>query len=29
MLAAAWTLREGGHVRVDIFYADAARGGAR
>jgi TRAP-type mannitol/chloroaromatic compound transport system permease small subunit len=22
MLAAAWTLREGGHVRVDIFYAD-------
>jgi TRAP-type mannitol/chloroaromatic compound transport system permease small subunit len=23
MLAAAWTLREGGHVRVDIFYADA------
>ena len=24
MLAAAWTLREGGHVRVDIFYADAA-----
>lgn len=23
MLAAAWTLKEGGHVRVDIFYADA------
>lgn len=23
MLAAAWTLREGGHVRVDIFYAGA------
>ena len=23
MLGAAWTLREGGHVRVDIFYADA------
>jgi len=23
MLAAAWTLRESGHVRVDIFYADA------
>jgi TRAP-type mannitol/chloroaromatic compound transport system permease small subunit len=23
MLAAAWTLSEGGHVRVDIFYADA------
>lgn len=23
MLAAAWTLREDGHVRVDIFYADA------
>ena len=23
MLAAAWTLHEGGHVRVDIFYADA------
>jgi TRAP-type mannitol/chloroaromatic compound transport system permease small subunit len=23
MLAAAWTLRGGGHVRVDIFYADA------
>lgn len=21
MLAAAWTLREGGHVRVDIFYS--------
>jgi len=24
LLAAAWTLREGGHVRVDIFYVDAA-----
>jgi TRAP-type mannitol/chloroaromatic compound transport system permease small subunit len=24
MLAAAWTLHAGGHVRVDIFYADAA-----
>jgi TRAP-type mannitol/chloroaromatic compound transport system permease small subunit len=24
MLAAAWTLRVGGHVRVDIFYADAS-----
>jgi TRAP-type mannitol/chloroaromatic compound transport system permease small subunit len=24
MLAAAWTLRVGGHVRVDVFYADAA-----
>ena len=24
MLAAAWTLRAGGHVRVDIFYADAS-----
>jgi TRAP-type mannitol/chloroaromatic compound transport system permease small subunit len=24
MLAAAWTLRIGGHVRVDIFYADAS-----
>lgn len=23
MLAAAWTLGEGGHVRVDVFYADA------
>jgi TRAP-type mannitol/chloroaromatic compound transport system permease small subunit len=23
MLAAAWTLREGGHVRVDVFYAEA------
>lgn len=22
LLAAAWTLREGGHVRVDIFYAE-------
>jgi len=24
MLAAAWTLGEGGHVRVDIFYAEAS-----
>lgn len=24
MLAAAWTLREGGHVRVDIFYNEAS-----
>ena len=24
MLAAAWTLKAGGHVRVDVFYADAA-----
>ena len=24
MLAAAWTLQPGGHVRVDIFYADAS-----
>ena len=24
MLAAAWTLYEGGHVRVDVFYAEAA-----
>ena len=23
LLSAAWTLRDGGHVRVDIFYADA------
>jgi TRAP-type mannitol/chloroaromatic compound transport system permease small subunit len=23
MLAAAWTLKEGGHVRVDVFYAEA------
>ena len=23
MLAAAWTLKAGGHVRVDVFYADA------
>ena len=23
MLAAAWTLRQNGHVRVDVFYADA------
>ena len=25
MLAAAWTLRAGGHVRVDIFYAKPPR----
>ncbi len=25
MLAAAWTLQVGGHVRVDVFYADAPR----
>jgi TRAP-type mannitol/chloroaromatic compound transport system permease small subunit len=25
MTAAAWTLQQGGHVRVDIFYADATR----
>src|SRR5882724_1512695 len=24
MLAAAWTLQQGGHVRVDIFYVDAS-----
>jgi TRAP-type mannitol/chloroaromatic compound transport system permease small subunit len=24
MAAAAWTLQRGGHVRVDIFYADAS-----
>ena len=24
MLAAAWTLQDGGHVRVDVFYADAS-----
>jgi TRAP-type mannitol/chloroaromatic compound transport system permease small subunit len=24
MAAAAWVLQRGGHVRVDIFYADAA-----
>src|SRR6476660_4753112 len=24
LLAAAWTLKEGGHVRVDVFYADAS-----
>ena len=24
MVAAAWTLRAGGHVRVDVFYADAS-----
>jgi TRAP-type mannitol/chloroaromatic compound transport system permease small subunit len=23
MLVSAWTLRQGGHVRVDVFYADA------
>jgi TRAP-type mannitol/chloroaromatic compound transport system permease small subunit len=25
MLAAAWTLKAGGHVRVDVFYAEAGR----
>ncbi len=25
MLAAAWTLALGGHVRVDVFYAQASR----
>ena len=25
MGAAAWTLQQGGHVRVDIFYSDASR----
>jgi TRAP-type mannitol/chloroaromatic compound transport system permease small subunit len=24
MLAAAWTLKAGGHVRVDVFYAEAS-----
>src|SRR5215475_13878658 len=24
LLAAAWTLQVGGHVRVDVFYADAS-----
>ena len=24
MLAAAWTLQAGGHVRVDVFYAQAS-----
>jgi TRAP-type mannitol/chloroaromatic compound transport system permease small subunit len=24
LLAAAWTLRDDGHVRIDIFYVDAA-----
>src|SRR3954451_1323054 len=24
LLAAAWTLKGGGHVRVDVFYADAS-----
>jgi TRAP-type mannitol/chloroaromatic compound transport system permease small subunit len=24
LLASAWTLRSGGHVRVDVFYADAS-----
>ena len=27
MLAAAWTLQVGGHVRVDVFYAQASRAG--
>jgi TRAP-type mannitol/chloroaromatic compound transport system permease small subunit len=25
LLAAAWTLQAGGHVRVDVFYASASR----
>jgi TRAP-type mannitol/chloroaromatic compound transport system permease small subunit len=25
MLASAWTLAAGGHVRVDVFYAEASR----
>src|SRR3954468_24728121 len=24
LLAAAWTLKEGGHVRVDVFYANSS-----
>src|SRR5436305_2192482 len=24
LMAAAWTLKQGGHVRVDVFYADAS-----
>src|SRR5712671_3475769 len=24
LLAAAWTLKDGGHVRVDVFYASAS-----
>jgi TRAP-type mannitol/chloroaromatic compound transport system permease small subunit len=24
MLAAAWTLQAGGHMRVDVFYAGAS-----
>src|SRR5690242_21611912 len=24
LMAAAWTLKEGGHVRVDVFYADGS-----
>lgn len=24
MLAAAWTLKAGGHVRIDVFYAEAS-----
>jgi TRAP-type mannitol/chloroaromatic compound transport system permease small subunit len=24
LLASAWTLKEGGHVRVDVFYASAS-----
>ena len=27
MLAAAWTLQQNAHVRVDIFYAEASSGG--
>ena len=29
LLAAAWTLQAGGHVRVDIFYAQASPAPAR
>ena len=29
MLAAAWTLQVGGHVRVDVFYAQASPAAAR
>ena len=29
MLAAAWTLQVGGHVRVDVFYAQASPRAAR
>ncbi len=29
LLAAAWTLKNDGHVRVDIFYSSASRRAAR